>query len=82
MSGLDLIPQLLSHSPHLYIVIITACASIETAVEAVKRGARDYLPKPFTLLQIRDLLNSLAARLPDVPLLGGNYTLEQIERER
>ncbi len=81
MSGLDLIPQLLSLSPHLYIVIITAYASIETAVEAVKQGAKEYLPKPFTLAQIRDLLNSLAARLPDVPLLGGDYTLDQIERE-
>lgn len=81
MSGLDLIPKLLSLSPHLYIVIITAYATLETAVEAVKRGARDYLAKPFTLAQIRDLLNSLAARLSDVPMLGGDYTLGQIERE-
>ena len=81
MSGLDLIPKLLSLSPHLYIVIITAYATLETAVEAVKRGARDYLAKPFTLAQIRDLLNRLAPRLSEVPLLGGDYTLEQIERE-
>lgn len=81
MSGLDLIPKLLSLSPHLHIVMITAYATLETAVEAIKRGARDYLPKPFTLAQIRDLLNSLAARLSDVPVLGGDYSLEQIERE-
>ncbi|MGA9756401.1 MAG: DNA-binding response regulator [Desulfobaccales bacterium] len=81
MSGLDLIPKLLSISPHLHIVIITAYATIETAVEAIKRGAMDYLPKPFTLEQIRDFLNSLAARLSDVPALGGDYSLEQIERE-
>ena len=81
MSGLDLIPKLLAISPHLHIVMIAAYASIETAVEAVKRGARDYLPKPFTLDQIRDLLNRLAPRLSEVPLLGGDYTLEQIERE-
>jgi DNA-binding NtrC family response regulator len=81
MSGLDLIPKLLSLSPHLYIVIITAYATLETAVDAVKRGARDYLAKPFSLTQIRDLLNNLAGRLSDVPVLGGDYTVEQIERE-
>ncbi|MGO9579689.1 MAG: response regulator transcription factor [Desulfobaccales bacterium] len=81
MSGLDLIPKLLSISPHLHIVMITAYATVETAVEAIKRGARDYLPKPFNLAQIRDFLNSLAARLSDVPLLGGDYSLEQIEQE-
>lgn len=81
MSGLDLLPKLLSLSPHLHIVMITAYATIETAVEAIKRGARDYLTKPITLEQIRDLLNRLAARLSDVPVLGGDYTLEQIERE-
>jgi NtrC-family two-component system response regulator AlgB len=81
MSGLDLISKLLSIRPHLHVVMITAYASIETATEAIKRGARDYLPKPFALVQIRDMLNSLAARPSDVPVLGGDYSLEQIERE-
>src|SRR5664280_257324 len=63
MSGLDLIPKVLSISPHLHIVVITAYATIETAVEAIKRGARDYLPKPFTPEQIRHLINGLAERL-------------------
>lgn len=63
MSGLDLLPKLLALSPHLPIVMITAYATIETAVEAIKRGARDYLPKPFTPAQIRHLVHSLAERL-------------------
>ena len=62
-SGLDLLPKLLAASPHLPIVMITAYATIETAVEAIKRGARDYLPKPFTPAQIRHLVNGLAERL-------------------
>jgi len=33
--------------------VITAYASIETAVEAMKRGATDYLPKPFTPAQVK-----------------------------
>jgi len=51
-SGLDLIPVLLSGSPWMKIVVITAYASIDTAVEAMRRGATDYIPKPFTPAQI------------------------------
>lgn len=50
--GLDLIPALLKDSPWLKIIVITAYASIETAVEAMRRGATDYVPKPFTPAQI------------------------------
>ncbi len=50
--GLDLIPALLAATPGLKIIVITAYASIETAVEAVRRGASDYIPKPFTPAQI------------------------------
>ena len=60
-NGLDLIPRLLAQKSALAIVVITAHASIETAVEAIKRGARDYLPKPFTPAQVRHVLAQLAA---------------------
>ncbi len=52
-TGLDLIPALLAVTPWLKIVVITAYASIETAVDAIKRGAADYLPKPFTPAQVK-----------------------------
>ncbi len=52
-SGLDLIPALINASPGVKIVVITAYASIDTAVEAIKRGATDYIPKPFTPAQIK-----------------------------
>jgi NtrC-family two-component system response regulator AlgB len=55
-TGLDLIPKLLAESPWLGIVVITAYASIDTAVEAMRRGASDYLPKPFTPDQLRLVL--------------------------
>jgi NtrC-family two-component system response regulator AlgB len=54
--GLALVPLMLSANPSLRIVIITAFASVETAVQAMKIGASDYLPKPFTQLQVRDLV--------------------------
>ena len=50
--GLDLIPLLLAASPWLKVIVITAYASIDTAVEAMRRGATDYIPKPFTPAQI------------------------------
>jgi len=46
-NGLDLIPTLLSSAPWLKIVVITAYPSVDTAVEAMRRGATDYIPKPF-----------------------------------
>ena len=58
-SGLDLIPRLLAENPNLTIVVVTAYATIETAVEAMRRGAWDYLPKPFTPAQIRHTLDRI-----------------------
>jgi NtrC-family two-component system response regulator AlgB len=54
--GLTLIPRLLAANPNLQIVIITSFASYETAVQAMKAGASNYLPKPFTQAQVRDLV--------------------------
>jgi NtrC-family two-component system response regulator AlgB len=55
--GMDLIPQLLADSPWLKIVVVTAYAAIDTAVEAIKLGAMDYLPKPFTPMQVEVAAN-------------------------
>jgi NtrC-family two-component system response regulator AlgB len=51
--GLDLIPALLAQTPWVKIIIITAYASIHSAVEAMRRGATDYIPKPFTPAQVK-----------------------------
>jgi NtrC-family two-component system response regulator AlgB len=61
-SGLDLIPRLLEVSPGLAIVVMTAYATYDTAVEAVRRGASDYVPKPFTPAQIRHAVERLEER--------------------
>ena len=46
-NGLDLIPEFKTVAPWMKVVVITAYASINTAVEAIRRGAIDYLAKPF-----------------------------------
>jgi NtrC-family two-component system response regulator AlgB len=57
--GLDLLPELLKSHPHMDVVVCTAYASIETAVEAMRRGATDFLPKPFTPEQVRQMLRKI-----------------------
>src|SRR4051812_46700180 len=58
--GLDTLPALLRLAPGLSVVVVTAYATIETAVEAMRRGAFDYLPKPFTPNQLRLVLDRVA----------------------
>jgi NtrC-family two-component system response regulator AlgB len=60
--GLDLVPGLLAQSPWIKVVIITAHGSIDSAVETMKRGATDYITKPFTPAQVR-LVTDRVARL-------------------
>ena len=55
-SGLEVLAEVLRLAPQSAVVIITAFASIETAVEAMRLGAFDYLPKPCTPDQVRQLL--------------------------
>ena len=59
-SGLDLIDPMLAQLPLVAIVLITAHATIDSAVEAMRRGAFDYLPKPFTPAQVRAVLEQVA----------------------
>ena len=59
-NGLDLIPYLQFHSPHAKIVVITAYASIDSAIEAIRKGATDYIPKPFTPGQIKIIVEKIS----------------------
>jgi two-component system, NtrC family, response regulator AlgB len=79
--GMDLIPVLLADSSWLKIIIITAFASIESVVEAMKRGASDYIVKPFTtdqvkiitrrVAKVRQLENQVASLKDNVERFGG-----------
>lgn len=59
-SGLDLIEPLREQLPRAAVVMITAHATIETAVDAMRRGAFDYLPKPFTPAHVRAVIERVA----------------------
>jgi two-component system, NtrC family, response regulator AtoC len=53
LDGLSVLKQLATIQPDLPVVILTAFATIETAIEAVTAGASDYLSKPFRMEEIR-----------------------------
>ncbi|MCP4650038.1 MAG: sigma-54-dependent Fis family transcriptional regulator [PVC group bacterium] len=53
VSGLELLRQVKTHNPEIIVLIITAYASVETAVKSLRYGAHDYLTKPFKLQDIK-----------------------------
>ena len=55
-SGMDLITAFQTICPWVKSIVITAYASIDSAIEAMRRGAFDYLPKPFTHEQVNILV--------------------------
>ncbi len=73
--GLDLIPSLRAACPWMKVVVITAFASVPTAVEAMRRGATDYITKPFTPDQV-DLVTRRVAAVRDM-----ERRIQDLERE-
>lgn len=56
IDGIDLLKEIKKTSPKTIVIIITAYGSISTAVEAIKKGASDYVCKPF---RIEDLVTTI-----------------------
>ncbi len=85
ISGMQVLQSIRSASPDTSIIIITAYASVDTAVEAMKNGAEDYLVKPFSLDEIRIIINRVMEKrgiLIDNALLReqlkGKYSFDNI----
>jgi PAS domain S-box-containing protein len=57
MGGLELMDEVGRFDPEVIMIVITGFATIETAVEAMKHGAYDYVPKPFTPDQLVAVVN-------------------------
>ncbi len=56
LNGLDLLRRIKRDSPETAVILMTAYATIENAVEAMRAGAYDYLPKPFSLEQAQHVV--------------------------
>jgi DNA-binding NtrC family response regulator len=57
ISGLEVIARVHEIDPQIILVVITGYATIDTAVEAMKSGAYDFLPKPFSPDELRMIIN-------------------------
>ena len=82
-SGLDLIPKFTQADPATRIVVLTGYGSIATAMEAVRRGAVDYLTKPADADEILAALErsgSGAAEVPTRPMSLDRMEWEHISR--
>jgi ActR/RegA family two-component response regulator len=56
-NGLDVLQKIKVNKPQQRVVIVTGYASIDTAVEAIQKGASDYMPKPFTPDELYNMTN-------------------------
>jgi nitrogen regulation protein NR(I) len=81
MSGLEAFDRVRQIDPHLPVLFITAYATTETAIEAMKRGAFEYLLKPVDLHQLRETVAKAieVSRLRHVPAV---FEQKEAEDER
>ena len=63
VNGLDLLRQIRSTVPSCEVILMTAHAAVDSAVEAIKRGAREYLTKPFDFDRLREVLVEIREEL-------------------
>lgn len=85
MDGLTLITEIKSLLPKIPVILLTAYASVETAIDAMKCGAFDYLTKPFkvdemlaTVKRAEACVLSDAVAVPDAPTTPLRYRFENI----
>jgi DNA-binding NtrC family response regulator len=62
MSGIELLSQAKSIDPELDFIVMTAFASVETAIEALKKGAFDYVSKPFKVDEVKIAVKKVEER--------------------
>lgn len=80
-SGLTCVQALHKHSPDMLIVVLTGFASINTAVEAIKLGACQYLAKPSNTDDIEAAFGHVAGTT-DVELTNRSTSIKTLEWER
>ncbi len=62
MSGWDVVDHIRTHSPETEVIISTGYGNLETAIQAIRRGAYDFLPKPCKLFEVANVLRRVAEK--------------------
>ncbi len=79
MDGLALLKEVKRLTPETLVVMITGFATVDSSVEAIRAGAYDYIPKPFTATQLRILIGRAAQQ---VQLVRDNAQLrDQLKKQ-
>jgi len=79
MDGLALLKEIKKLAPETLVVMITGFATVDSSVEAIRAGAYDYIPKPFTATQLRILIGRAAQQ---VRLVQDNASLrDQLKKQ-
>jgi PAS domain S-box-containing protein len=63
MDGMEVLKRLREKDPSLLVIVITGYATVETAIEAMKQGAYDFISKPFEPDQLRIVVNRAAEKI-------------------
>src|ERR1051326_4233167 len=63
VNGLDLLRQIRSTTPSCEVILMTAYAAVDSAVEAIKLGAREYLTKPFDFDRLKQVLTDIRVEI-------------------
>ncbi len=79
LHGLSLLQEIQRIRPDVHVVVITAFGTVETAVQAMKAGAYDYLTKPFSMDEIEIVVQRIGER--QALLAESRYLREQLEKE-
>ncbi len=79
MNGLELLAKLKDHDPELVVIVITAFSSVDTAIQAMRQGAYDYISKPF---KEEEILLVLEKALERQRILAENRQLKAQIREK
>lgn len=79
ISGIELVRHVRSNRKDVEVLMITAYPSVEGAVEAMKTGAADYLPKPFTMTELAAAVAKAVERRAARQLVGASADLDPNE---
>jgi two-component system, NtrC family, response regulator PilR len=79
LDGISALKKIKSTSPETVVIMITAYASADTAIKAMKEGAYDYITKPFKVEEIKLIINNA---LEKKNLQKENILLKQVVRDR
>src|SRR5690554_1908870 len=69
MDGLQLLSEIQAHYPELPVIVMTAHADLDSAVKSYQGGAFEYMPKPFDLDEVVELVQRAYARSQEKPAL-------------